>query len=55
MEIHYGPFECVIEVPSGYDLAQAKAIYQSGFLRIDIPQNHETTPAKRIPVSVATA
>jgi len=55
MEIHYGPFECVIEVPNGYDLTQAKAMYQSGFLRIDIPQNHETTATKRIPVSVATA
>jgi HSP20 family protein len=55
MEIHYGPFECVIEVPSGYDLTQARAIYQSGFLRVDIPQTHETPPSKRIPVSVATA
>ena len=55
MEIHYGPFECVIEVPAGYDLAQAKAIYQSGFLRIDIPKSQETGAFKRIPVSVATA
>jgi HSP20 family protein len=38
MEINYGPFECVIEIPPGYDLAEAKAAYQNGFLRIDVPQ-----------------
>lgn len=37
MEINYGSFESVIELPDGYDLAQAKAAYQNGFLRIDVP------------------
>jgi HSP20 family protein len=37
MEINYGAFESVIELPEGYNLAQAKASYQNGFLRIDIP------------------
>jgi len=37
MEINYGSFESVIELPSGYDLTQAKAAYQNGFLRIDVP------------------
>jgi HSP20 family protein len=37
MEIHYGAFESVIELPPGYDLGQAKAAYQNGFLRIDVP------------------
>lgn len=37
MEINYGPFESVIELPEGYDLTQAKASYQNGFLRIDVP------------------
>ena len=37
MEINYGPFESVIELPAGYDLSQARAIYQNGFLRIDVP------------------
>ncbi|MEW6158546.1 MAG: Hsp20/alpha crystallin family protein [Verrucomicrobiota bacterium] len=37
MEINYGAFETVIELPSGYDLGQAKAAYQNGFLRIDVP------------------
>ncbi len=38
MEINYGHFESVIELPPGFDLAQAKASYQNGFLRVDVPQ-----------------
>ena len=38
MEISYGPFECVFEIPGGYDLSQARAAYENGFLRIDVPQ-----------------
>jgi HSP20 family protein len=37
MEINYGAFESVIEVPSGYDLGHARAAYQNGFLKVDIP------------------
>jgi HSP20 family protein len=37
MEIDYGAFESVIELPEGYNLSQAKASYQNGFLRIDVP------------------
>jgi len=37
MEINYGTFESIIEIPSGYDLSQAKAAYQNGFLQIDVP------------------
>ena len=38
MEINYGSFQSVIELPPGYDLNHAKAAYQNGFLRIDVPQ-----------------
>ena len=31
MEINYGPFESVLELPPGYDLSQAKAAYLNGF------------------------
>ncbi|MEQ2009585.1 MAG: Hsp20/alpha crystallin family protein [Limisphaerales bacterium] len=37
MEIHYGAFESVVELPAGFDLAQARAAYQNGFLRVDVP------------------
>lgn len=42
MEINYGAFESVIELPPGYDLVRAKAAYQNGFLRIDIPLQEGT-------------
>lgn len=37
MEINYGTFESVIELPEGYDAVASKAAYQNGFLRIDVP------------------
>ena len=43
MEINYGHFESVIELPAGYDLSKARAAYQNGFLRVDVPQLVEET------------
>jgi HSP20 family protein len=37
MEINYGAFESLIEVPEGCDLSLGKAVYQNGFLRVDVP------------------
>ena len=37
MEINYGAFENVIELGEGFETSQAKASYQNGFLRIDVP------------------
>jgi HSP20 family protein len=53
MEINYGSFECVIEVPPGYDLGQAKAAYQNGFLRVDVPQLVHSAKKIVVPVSEA--
>ena len=44
MEINYGSFECVIETPHGYDLSLARALYQNGFLRVDVPLATKTAP-----------
>jgi HSP20 family protein len=49
MEINYGSFQSVIELPPGYDLSQAKAAYQNGFLRIDVPQSRATAK-KRVSI-----
>jgi len=43
MEINYGGFESVIELPEGYDLSRAKAAYQNGFLRVDVPVSSQIT------------
>jgi HSP20 family protein len=52
MEISYGPFESVLELPTGYDLSQAKAIYVNGFLRIDVPLAHQLqTKSTKVPIA----
>src|SRR5437660_12169547 len=54
MEINYGPFESVLELPSGYDLTQAKAAYLNGFLRIDVPMAHRSSKSTRVPIAAGT-
>ncbi len=51
MEINYGPFESVLEVPAGYDLSQAKAAYLNGFLRIDVPLAARTLKKNKVPIA----
>jgi HSP20 family protein len=47
MNISYGPFERVVELPPGYDLTMAKAVYVNGFLQISVPPLPNTTPKNR--------
>lgn len=51
MEINYGPFESVLEVPPGYDLSQAKAAYLNGFLRIDVPVATRSSKSTKVPIA----
>jgi len=52
MEINYGSFECVIEIPPGYDLSLAKAAYQNGFLRVDVPPaTRASSKNLRVPIT----
>src|SRR5712671_5311158 len=51
MEINYGPFESVLELPPGYDLSQAKAAYLNGFLRIDVPVAQRSSKSTKVPVA----
>jgi len=54
MEINYGSFESQIELPAGYDLSQARAAYQNGFLRIDVPVQARTSKkGTSVPVTEA--
>jgi HSP20 family protein len=53
MEINYGTFECALELPSGYDLSQAKAAYLNGFLRIDVPIAPPPPQPKTTKVTIA--
>jgi len=51
MEINYGPFESVLELPSGYDLGQAKAAYLNGFLRIDVPLAQRSSKSTKLSIA----
>jgi HSP20 family protein len=51
MEINYGAFGRVIEVPEGCDLSEGKACYQNGFLRIDVPYSSAPSRPRTIMVS----
>jgi len=51
MEINYGPFESVLELPAGYELGQAKAAYLNGFLRIDVPLSVRPSKSAKVPIA----
>src|SRR5437763_4132914 len=51
MEINYGPFDSVLELPPGYDLGQAKAAYLNGFLRIDVPVAQHQAKNSHVPIA----
>ena len=52
MEINYGPFESVLELPPGYALGQARAAYLNGFLRIDVPlAPPATSKSSKVPIA----
>lgn len=51
MEINYGPFESIIEIPQGYDMGRAQAAYQNGFLRVDIPLAARPARRRSLPFS----
>src|SRR5512138_1283973 len=51
MNINYGAFESVLEVPAGYDLSQAKAAYLNGFLRIDVPMTARPPKGSKVPIA----
>ena len=54
MEINYGSFESVIELQPGFDLSQARAAYQNGFLRIDVPAQAHAPKRRKVPVTIAS-
>jgi HSP20 family protein len=51
MEISYGPFESILELPPAYDLTRAKAAYLNGFLRIDVPISQTTSKTTKVPIA----
>jgi HSP20 family protein len=52
MEINYGPFETILDLPAGYDLSKASASYHNGFLRIGVPVQLDPSP-KSVSIDVS--
>jgi HSP20 family molecular chaperone IbpA len=42
----------VLDLPAGYELSRAKAIYVNGFLRIDVPPaHHPQAKTTKVPIT----
>jgi HSP20 family protein len=52
MEIEYGPFQRVIQLPEDADPAAAKATYEKGLLRIVIPIAKPSPRVRPVPIQV---
>jgi HSP20 family protein len=55
MEVEYGPFERVVQLPEDVDLSQADAQYERGLLTISIPIAPEPAAAQRVPIEIRGA
>jgi HSP20 family protein len=55
MEIEYGPFERVVQLPEDVDLEQADARYERGLLMVVIPIAPKPAPGPRVPIEVQSA
>jgi HSP20 family protein len=52
MEVEYGPFERVVQLPEDVDLSQADAQYERGLLTIVMPITPKSPDAQRVPIEI---
>jgi HSP20 family protein len=52
MEIEYGPFQRVVQLPDDVDPAGAEAAYENGFLRITIPIAKPAPQERPVPIRI---
>ena len=52
IEIEYGPFERIVQLPEDVDLSQAEARYERGLLTIEMPIVPKAAPAERVPIEI---
>ena len=52
MEIEYGSFQRVVQLPRDADAAQAEATYDKGLLRIVIPIAQREARPRPVPIQV---
>ncbi len=47
MEIHYGPFQCQLQMHDAFDAEGIRAVYEDGFLRVMVPKKKPKAPASK--------
>ncbi len=52
IEIEYGPFERLVQLPGDVDLARAEAHYDRGLLTIEIPIAAKAEAAQPVPIQI---
>jgi len=52
MELEYGPFQRIVQLPDGVDVAAARASYDRGMLEIVLPLAQRAAPQARIAITV---
>lgn len=52
IEIEYGPFERLVQLPGDVDLARAKARYDQGLLTIEFPIAAKTEAPQPVPIEI---
>jgi len=52
IEIEYGSFERVVQLPEDVDLSQAEARYDRGLLTIVMPIAEKAAPTERVPIEI---
>jgi HSP20 family protein len=55
MEIEYGSFERVLQLPDDADVSQAEARYDRGLLTIVMPIAVKATQPERVPIEIRRA
>ena len=50
VEIDSGPFRRIVELQADVDAERAKATYEDGVLRIELPLREQTDTARRVPI-----
>jgi HSP20 family protein len=50
VEIDSGPFRRIVELQADVDAERAKATYEDGILRIELPLREQTETSRRVPI-----
>jgi HSP20 family protein len=52
VEIAHGPFRRAIELPADVRADEAKAVYEDGMLRVELPLLASSEPVRQVPIEV---